>query len=232
MSATVDREEVRRLFDAIATRYDRLNDLMTMGRHRAWKREVVSRSGAVPGSRVLDLCTGTGDLALGLAAAVGPDGKVTAVDGSEEMLALARRRPGAARVSWLRADALALPFAPAAFDGVTVGFGLRNLWALDAGLAEIRRVLRPGGRAVSLDLSKPRAGLLARLARAYEAHVVPGMAILAGAPAAPYRYLAASNEAFPDRPGLMAHFERAGFAQVGGLDLGLGAVAIVWGTAG
>lgn len=221
---------VRSLFDAIAGRYDAVNDLMTGGMHRIWKRDVVRLLGVAPGDRVLDLCTGTGDLALRHARAVGLTGQVVAVDFSPEMLARARVRRGAQAIEWQEGDVLALPFEDASFDRVSVGFGLRNVADLPRALAEMLRVLKPGGTAASLDMAKSGLPVLKRVIHAYEFAIVPRLAQMAGAPEEPYRYLPQSNLAFPDRAGLACCFEQAGFARVRAHARGLGAVGIVIGT--
>ncbi|MBU6428640.1 MAG: ubiquinone/menaquinone biosynthesis methyltransferase [Cyanobacteria bacterium REEB65] len=221
---------VRSLFDGIADRYDRMNDLMTVGLHRSWKRDLLRQVGVRPGESVLDVCTGTGDLALLLKEAVGPGGSVKAIDFSAQMLEQAKGRPGARDVDWLAGDATALPFADASFDRVTVGFGLRNVASLGAALAEARRVLRPGGSAGSLDLSKSRVRGLAKVIHVYEFMFVPLLARLSGAPEAAYRYLPESNRAFPDRAGLVAQFESAGFSRIVAHNRAFGAIAIVTGT--
>jgi demethylmenaquinone methyltransferase/2-methoxy-6-polyprenyl-1,4-benzoquinol methylase len=216
------------MFDGIADRYDRINDLMTLSRHRAWKRDLVAVVGARPGDAALDLCTGTGDIAALLAEAVHPGGSVTGLDFSPEMLRIARmRHPG--RIDWQAGDALALSVGEAAYDVVTIGFGLRNIVNLDRALAEVFRVLRPGGRFASLDLSKPADPVVAAGVRFYSTVVAGTLARLAGAEPEPYRYLPRSNRTFPDSRSLAARLASAGFEAVEHSDRGLGAVALVWG---
>lgn len=221
--------QVRGMFDRIADRYDRINDLMTLGRHRAWKRQLVKLVGIGPGDRVLDLCTGTGDLAVLAARAADPGGHVTAVDFSPEMLERARRRhaPSPANIEWKRADALFLPFDDATFDAALVGFGLRNVSDLDRALRELHRVLRPGGRLGSLDLGKPRNPLLKAAADLYSFRTVPLLATAAGAPRDAYEYLPASNLAFPDQRELARRLESAGFTGVSVHDRAFGAIALL-----
>ena len=221
---------VKALFESIAGHYDKVNDLMTAGQHRTWKRELVRLLGIAPGDRCLDLCTGTGDLAFLVKAAAGESGNVTALDFSPEMLARARGRSGAEAIAWLEGDALALPFDAASFDHVSVGFGLRNVASLEGALAEMWRVLRAGGTAASLDMAKPSLPLLKPLIRTYEFAIVPRLAQLAGAPGQPYRYLPRSNVEFPDRAGLERLFRQAGFVEVRAHEKAFGAVAIVTGT--
>ncbi len=221
---------VKALFESIAGHYDKVNDLMTAGQHRLWKRDLVRLLGIGPGDRCLDMCTGTGDLALLVKAAAGPSGTVVALDFSPEMLARARNRPGADAITWLEGDALELPFDAASFDHVSVGFGLRNVAAIEGALAEMWRVLRPGGTAASLDMAKPSLPVLKPLIRAYEFAIVPRLAQLVGAPGQPYRYLPSSNLAFPDRKGLERLFTQAGYVDVRAHEKAFGAVAIVTGT--
>ena len=223
-------EGVARMFDGIARRYDRINDLMTMGRHRAWKRLLVGALDLREDSVVLDLCSGTGDIALLEAVAVGPRGRVTGLDFSEGMLAIARTRAPGGTVSWMQGDATALPFADASHDAASVGFGLRNVADLDTALREAFRVLRPGGRFASLDLGKPDNLLLRLGTRVHESWIAPMLAFLAGGSWSAYSYLPRSNRHFPDQRALAERFRAAGFAEVRVRDLGLGAVALVTGT--
>lgn len=223
---------VQGMFDRIAGAYDRVNDLMTGGRHHAWKRTMIELARVRPGAHALDLCTGTGDIARLLALAAGPTGQVTGLDFSEGMLEVARQRPHSGpAITWQQGDALALPFADLSFDAVTVGFGLRNLSDLDRGLAEIRRVLKPGGRFVSLDMGKPRAWVLKRGAEFYEYRIVPAMGGLVSGERDAYEYLPASNRSFPDQRELARRLEAVGFTAAQAHDRMLGAVALVSATA-
>jgi ubiquinone/menaquinone biosynthesis methyltransferase len=148
-------ERVERLFSRIAPRYDLINDLQSFGLHRLWKRKVIRLARFGPGQRALDLCCGTGDLALGLRRCAIDDVAVVGLDFSVPMLELARARSPAPGLHWIRGDAMRLPFPAETFDVVTMGYGLRNVAHLDDALAEIRRVLRPGGRLLVLDFGKP-----------------------------------------------------------------------------
>jgi demethylmenaquinone methyltransferase/2-methoxy-6-polyprenyl-1,4-benzoquinol methylase len=177
------------MFDRIAPVYDAMNRAMTLGLDQRWRRATVSAVVA-PGNRVLDACCGTGDLAL---AAVRAGGRVTGLDFSERMLDRARRKSTA--VEWVLGDVAALPFADASFDAATVGFGVRNLQDLEPGLAELRRVLRPGGRLGVLEITRPR-GLLAPFYRLWFDGLVPLLGkLLPGGSA--YTYLPASVRRFP-----------------------------------
>jgi len=155
----------RELFNGISSRYDVLNDALSLGQHRVWKRAAVQWARPPAGGAALDVCTGSGDMAFELARAVGPDGDVTALDFAPGLLARARGRdeaasPAAARrrapIAWVEGDAMALPFPAASFDAATMGYGLRNVASPACALAELRRVLRPGARAAVLDFNNPR----------------------------------------------------------------------------
>ncbi len=198
--------EVRSMFDRIAPVYDAMNRLMTAGLDRRWRRETAAAV-VRPGDRVLDACCGTGDLAL---AAADAGGTVTGADFSEEMLARARRKSDG--VEWVQADALALPWEDGSFDAATVGFGVRNLADLEAGLRELRRVLRPGGRLGVLEITQPQ-GALRPFFRLWFDRVVPlAGRILPGGAA--YTYLPASVRRFPGPDDLADALRRAGFGDV------------------
>ena len=217
---------VRRMFDRIAPRYDLLNRLMTAGLDRRWRALAADVAEVRPGGRVLDCCTGTGDLALELARRVGPQGEVTALDFSEEMLVRARdkARHAPAPIRIVAGDALALPFEDDAFEAATVAFGVRNLDDLDRGLAEMARVVRPGGRVVILEITTPR-----RLRRFYAMwfdHVVPQLGRLVARDRAAYTYLPASVRRFPGPPELAARMSTAGLRDIGWRRLAGGIVAL------
>jgi demethylmenaquinone methyltransferase/2-methoxy-6-polyprenyl-1,4-benzoquinol methylase len=194
------------MFDRIAPVYDAMNRVMTAGLDRRWRRitvEQVTRKG----DRVLDACCGTGDLAIA-ARTRGAD--VVGLDFSEAMLERARAK--SREIEWVRGDVLALPFDDASFDAVTVGFGVRNVDDLEAGLRELRRVLRPGGRVGILEITRPR-GALASFYRLWFDRVVPALGrVLPGGAA--YTYLPASVRRFPGPEELAALLEDAGFAAV------------------
>ena len=197
---------VRRMFDRIAPVYDAMNRVMTAGLDRRW-RSITVEEAVRRGDRVLDACCGTGDLALA-ARAQGAD--VVGLDFSERMLERARAK--SAGVEWVRGDVLALPFDDASFDAVTVGFGVRNVDDLEAGLRELRRVLRPGGRIGILEITQPR-GVLAPFYRLWFDRVVPLLGkVLPGGAA--YTYLPASVRRFPGPEALAGLLESAGFTGV------------------
>ena len=179
-----DSEAVEQLFNDVAPRYDRLNDLLSLGLHRQWKRQLLAWLRPAAGERWLDLCCGTGDLALALARAVRPGGEVVGLDAAAAPLALAQER--AARepwlqLSWLHGDALKTDLPSASFDGVVMAYGLRNLADAEAGLAEMRRLLKPGGRAGVLDFNRlPTTTWSAAFQRMYLRRVVVPAASMAG----------------------------------------------------
>jgi demethylmenaquinone methyltransferase/2-methoxy-6-polyprenyl-1,4-benzoquinol methylase len=217
-SGTLAPEQVRSMFDRIAPVYDGMNRAMTLGLDRKWRR-LTAEAVVRPGDRVLDACCGTGDLALAAARA---GGRVTGVDFSGEMLARAERK--APEFDWVQADAAALPFPDGSFETVTVGFGIRNLADLEAGLRELARVLVPGGRLGCLEITRPR-GVLRPFFRLWFDGLVPlaGKVLPGGAA---YSYLPASVRRFPGPEDLAAAMQRAGFADVGWRLLGGGIVAL------
>ena len=193
------------MFDRIAPVYDAMNRLMTAGLDRRWRR--LTAELVRPGDRVLDACCGTGDLAIACARA---GGRVTGLDFSERMLERARRK--APRLEWVAGDLLALPFADASFDAATVGFGVRNVEDLERALAELRRVLRVGGRVGILEITRPR-GVLAPFYRVWFDGVVPLLGkLLPGGSA--YTYLPASVRRFPEPDQLAGLIASAGFEDV------------------
>jgi len=218
---------VRGVFDSVAGKYDLMNDLLSAGMHRLWKRFAVNATGVRAGMRVLDIAGGTGDLARLFADRVGASGEVVLTDINHAMLAAGRDRliNAGRRVPAVQCDAERLPFASARFDCVSIAFGLRNVTHKEAALAEMRRVLRPGGVAAVLEFSK----VWAPLAPAYDWYsfnVMPRVGQLVAGDAASYRYLAESIRMHPDQATLAAMMERAGFEQVQVHNLAAGAVAL------
>jgi len=221
---------VRAVFDSVASRYDLMNDLMSLGIHRLWKRQTVALAGVRRGQRVLDLASGTGDLAERFAGIVGAEGLVIMSDINAAMLAQGRDRLlDLGRVGNLRyalADAERLPFAPETFDCVTIGFGLRNVTRKEWALEEMFRVLRPGGRALILEFSHPNSRALSRVYDLYSFSVLPGLGRLIAADAESYRYLAESIRMHPDQETLKGMMEAAGFERCSYFNLSGGIVAI------
>jgi demethylmenaquinone methyltransferase/2-methoxy-6-polyprenyl-1,4-benzoquinol methylase len=210
-SGTLEPGQVRAMFDRIAGLYDLMNTVMTAGLHHRWRARAVELAEVGPGSHVLDVATGTGDLAVALLAAVTPGGEVIGCDFSEQMLVRARAKAPQVRFDW--ADALALPYADDAFDAATVGFGARNFSDLDRGVAELVRVVRPGGRVVILEITQPTREPLASFYRAWFDRVVPALGRLAG-DAAAYSYLPSSVRRFPAPADLAALMERSGLLRI------------------
>lgn len=216
------------MFDRIAGRYDLLNSLMTAGLHHAWRAKAADRAELEPGQSALDVCCGTGDLSMELAKRVAPDGRVVGCDFSEPMLDLAREKAVAGGIASIRfewADALDLPYDEGRFDAVTVGFGVRNLSDLDRGLAEMRRVLRPGGRLVILEITQPQRPPLSTFYSLWFDRVVPILGRVAGDPEA-YSYLPESVRGFPNPRGLAAKLDGAGLERIRWTVLAGGIIAI------
>ncbi len=218
---------VRGVFDSVATRYDLMNDLMSLGMHRAWKRFTIAASGVRPGARVLDVAGGTADLARLFAARVGPTGSVVLTDINGSMLAAGRDRMlnEGRLMPAVQCNAEALPFHAASFDCVSIAFGLRNVTRKEMALAEMRRVLRPGGVALVLEFSRVWAPLKPAYDW-YSFNVLPRLGQVVANDAASYRYLAESIRVHPDQQELGAMMESAGFERVEWFNLSAGVVAL------
>jgi demethylmenaquinone methyltransferase / 2-methoxy-6-polyprenyl-1,4-benzoquinol methylase len=228
---TLAEPQVRAMFDRIAGVYDAMNSVMTAGLHHRWRERAADLARPGPGERALDVATGTGDLALALARRVEPGGEVVACDFSERMLAIGRQKASAAgaRVEFETANALLLPYANDAFDAATVGFGARNFADLERGIAEMARVVRPGGRVVVLEITVPRRPPLSWFFRLWFDRLVPLLGRLAGDRSA-YSYLPSSVRRFPDPPELAAMLSGAGLEDVRWVVTGGGAIALHSGT--
>lgn len=228
--------KVHELFAAIAPRYDLINDVQSFGLHRHWKRRVVELAGVRPGDRVLDVCCGTGDLALALARR---GAEVTGLDFNEPMLTIARKRnqPSHGAIltdelqnpQFLLGDALHLPFADASFNIVTVGYGLRNLADWKAGLNEMVRVARPGARLLVLDFGKPANVLWRSVYFGYLRLFVPLLGLLLCRNAGAYGYILASLKHYPAQQGVAAQMHTLGLANVRIVNLIGGAMSINYG---
>ena len=205
---------VRGVFDSVASRYDLMNDLMSAGAHRLWKRFALQVANLRAGQQVLDVAGGTGDLAAGLAAQVGPSGRVVLSDINAAMLACGRDRMldrGLLdNIEYVQANAEHLPFSDGRFDCVTIAFGLRNVTDKPAALAAMRRVLKPGGQLVILEFSHPTAPLLKPLYDAYSFRVLPLLGKIVAGDEASYRYLAESIRMHPDQETLLSMMRAAG----------------------
>lgn len=222
-------ERVRGVFDSVAGRYDLMNDLMSGGLHRLWKRYTAWRAEPCAGQRILDAAGGTGDLAWLLAPEVGPRGRVVVQDLNTEMLRTGRRRLADAglvgNLDWLGADSEALPLPANTFDTATMAFGLRNVTRKGRALLELHRVLKPGGRLLILEFSRPAAPLRP-LYDAYSFGLIPALGQLVTGDRESYRYLVESIRQHPDQETLREMLEDTGFADAAYTDLTGGIVAL------
>ncbi len=232
---TLPEPQVRAMFDRIARVYDLMNSVMTAGLHHQWRRRAADLANVGPGDRVLDVATGTGDLAVELAGRVGPSGQVIGSDFSEEMLATARRKvsghpsPAVAGIRFEWGNALELHYRDGEFAAATVGFGARNFSDLEHGLREMARVVRPGGRVVILEITTPQRPPLSTFFGLWFDHVVPLIGKLAGDSQA-YDYLPSSVKRFPGPPELAATMQRAGLTDLRWTLTAGGIIAIHVGT--
>ena len=221
---------VRAVFESVAGNYDLMNDLMSAGAHRVWKRFTLSQSGLRPGQRALDVAGGTGDLAAGMAAQVGATGLVIHTDINAAMLAEGRDamtdRGVVGNVRYSIANAECLPFQDSSFDCVTIGFGLRNVTDKAAALRSMMRVLKPGGQLLILEFSHPTAPGLKPLYDAYSFSVLPWLGKVVAKDEASYRYLAESIRRFPDQPTLLSMMQQAGLENCSYHNLSGGIVAL------
>ena len=220
---------VRGVFDSVATRYDLMNDLMSAGLHRLWKRYTIDQAAARPGDVILDLAGGTGDLARAFARKVGEDGRVVLADINAAMLVQGRSRlvdaGVAGNVSIAQVNAEALPFADHSFDCITIAFGLRNVTDKDAALASMYRVLKPGGKAMILEFSEPNKAIKPAY-DLYSFKVLPTLGKLVAQDSDSYQYLAESIRVHPDQETLKSMMEEAGFERCRYHNLAAGIVAL------
>ncbi|HTU31297.1 MAG TPA: bifunctional demethylmenaquinone methyltransferase/2-methoxy-6-polyprenyl-1,4-benzoquinol methylase UbiE [Solirubrobacteraceae bacterium] len=231
--------QVRAMFDRIARVYDRMNGVMTAGLHHTWRRRAADLAELEPGGRVLDIATGTGDLAFELGHRVAPDGLVVGADFSENMLEIARGKrealrlltsaPAGVELRFEQANALALPYADDEFDAATVGFGARNFSDLPRGLSEMTRVVRPGGKVVVLEITTPTEGLTALALHVWFDQIVPLVGRVAG-DADAYNYLPSSVRRFPPPRELAATMAAAGLRDVRYILTAGGIIALHVGT--
>lgn len=222
VSSEERRRLIRRTFEQVASRYDLMNDLMSMGIHRLWKSAFVALAAARPGEVAVDLAGGTGDIALALA---GGGARVLVVDPSPDMMLAGRNRSGAAQVRWIAAEAERLPFADASIDLLTISFGIRNATRVEHALSEIARVLKPGGRFCCLEFSTPRAwlrpfyGLWSRTA-------IPVLGAIVSGRRDAYRYLVESIRRFPDQAEFATMIASSGLVEVRWRDYSFGIAAV------
>jgi demethylmenaquinone methyltransferase/2-methoxy-6-polyprenyl-1,4-benzoquinol methylase len=229
-TGNLEEDQVRAMFDRIAGVYDRMNAVMTAGLDRRWRSRAADLAAVGPGDRVLDVATGTGDLALELARRVAPSGEVVGSDFAEAMLERAREKAaGRPHVHFEWGDALALDHPDDAFDAATVAFGARNFADLHGGLAQMARVVRPGGRVVVLEITTPQTPPLSWFYGLWFDRIVPGLGRLAGDEAA-YSYLPNSVKRFPGPEGLAAAMAEIGLRDIRWLLTAGGIIAIHHGT--
>jgi demethylmenaquinone methyltransferase/2-methoxy-6-polyprenyl-1,4-benzoquinol methylase len=223
-------QRVRGVFDSVAKNYDVMNDLMSAGAHRLWKRFVLSCTNLRAGQRALDVAGGTGDLSLGMLKQVGPSGLVVLTDINAQMLVRGRDRlinaGFAANCSVVQANAECLPFKPAQFDCVTIGFGLRNVTDKPAALRSMRSMLKPGGQLIVLEFSQLAVPALRPLYDAYSFRILPKLGELVAGDADSYRYLAESIRKHPDQETLLAMLRDAGLENCSYQNLAAGVVAV------
>ncbi|MFZ0090774.1 MAG: bifunctional demethylmenaquinone methyltransferase/2-methoxy-6-polyprenyl-1,4-benzoquinol methylase UbiE [Solirubrobacteraceae bacterium] len=217
-AGTLSEPQIRAMFDRIAGGYDRMNAVMTAGLHRQWRRRAADLAGLRRGDSALDVATGTGDLALELTHRVAPGGTVIGIDFSERMLELARAKLGAGvaddvTLRFEPGNALALPYGDDAFDAATVGFGARNFSDLEGGVAEMTRVVRPGGRVVVLEITTPTRPPLSTFLELWFDRLVPALGRLVG-DADAYSYLPSSVRRFPAPPELASVMWGAGLRSI------------------
>ncbi|HMB61156.1 MAG TPA: bifunctional demethylmenaquinone methyltransferase/2-methoxy-6-polyprenyl-1,4-benzoquinol methylase UbiE [Xanthomonadales bacterium] len=221
---------VREVFSSVAGKYDVMNDMMSLGIHRLWKRDFAASSGIRLGQQVLDLAGGTGDISALLSKRVGARGRVVLTDINEDMLEVGRQRMEdrgiCGNIDYALVNAEQLPFTDRQFDAVTIAFGLRNVTDKDAALRETFRVLRPGGRVLILEFSRVRSETLQKAYDRYSFDVLPLLGRLVANDAESYRYLAESIRQHPPQEELAAMMQKAGFDQVRFRDLSGGIVAI------
>jgi demethylmenaquinone methyltransferase / 2-methoxy-6-polyprenyl-1,4-benzoquinol methylase len=226
-SGTLTEPQVRAMFDRIAGFYDVMNTVMTAGLHHRWRARAADLAALGAGDSALDVACGTGDLAIELSQRVGADGEVIGSDFAQEMLERARAKAPA--LQWDLGNALDLPYASNRFDAATVGFGARNFSDLDRGLAEMARVVKPGGRVVVLEITTPRKPPLSTFYSLWFDRIVPLIGRLTGEDEA-YTYLPSSVKRFPGPEGLAAAMERAGLHEIRWILTAGGIIALHVGT--
>ena len=231
MSHLTGRERatyVQKMFTRIAGRYDVMNRLMTFGQDLSWRKEVIRRAAIQPGNRVLDLGSGTGDIALEIHAHQ-PDAWPLAADFTVEMLRVGQKRPNGDALDWCATDALNLPYANESFDAVVSGFLMRNVSDLPRALAEQRRILKPGGRIVILDTTRPPENLLAPFIRIHLNTVIPTLGKLITGESEAYTYLPDTTKGFLRAEELAMRMSDATFSGIGFKRVMFGTIAIHWG---
>ncbi|MDP4158416.1 MAG: demethylmenaquinone methyltransferase [Bacillota bacterium] len=225
---------VKETFNSIAGHYDLMNSLMSIGMDKRWRRIAVRHVGAKSGMNILDVCCGTGQLSMELGTAVGSEGNVTGLDFSQNMLDVAEHSlehfPYRDRIRFIQGNAMEIPFPDHSFDGVTVGWGLRNLPDLRQGIREMARVVKPGGKVVSLDMAKPTFPGFKQAYWLYFERLVPLMGKIWAKKSSAYQYLHDSAREFPSQQELVRIFNECGLIKTNYVNLAGGVVAVVIGT--
>lgn len=222
-------DHIQKIFTAVAGKYDFANAILSFGLHKFWKKKLVGMSGAENGGKILDAACGTGDLALMFAEKYSAE--IFALDLNEKMLEIARKKAADSalknKIKFIRGDLLSLPFENDFFDVVSVGFGLRNVGDLNKALSEIRRVLKPGGKFLCLEFSRPRLKIFAKIYDFYSFYVLPRLgALITGEKVGAYEYLVSSIREFPGQEEFKKIIAAAGFKNAGYENLTFGIVAI------
>jgi demethylmenaquinone methyltransferase/2-methoxy-6-polyprenyl-1,4-benzoquinol methylase len=228
-----DPAQISRLFDAIAGKYDLLNNVISLGLHHYWRKYAVNKAGILPGQSVLDVCCGTGRITGDLAKKTGPSGQVVGVDSAVNMLKIAAQRllrDSSAPIRLVRADAANIPFPDNTFHCAMIGYGLRNIDQPRRALAEMRRVVQPGGRVIALELSQPVAPVIKTLHRFYLTRFVPELGKYLACNREAYQYLSQSVAAFLSPRTMAGLFEETGLCEVNFVALSWGIVNVHVGT--
>lgn len=218
-------DKIKQMFDNIAKNYDKLNNIISLNRQLSVKKKAINNIALKPNSKVLDICTGTGDIAVYLGKNVIKEGKIIGVDFSENMLSIAKNKAeGLGNVEFVIGDALNLPFEDAEFDACFISFGLRNLTDLKKGLSEMKRVTKKGGLVVNIDTGKPK-GIIRFFFNLYFFHIVPIIGKMFNGSATPYQYLPDSTKNFPSQDELVRIFEEIGLKNVRKFDFLFGTIS-------
>lgn len=209
------KEQVHTVFQNISKKYDRLNNIISFEQHKIWRKHVMKDMNVLPGNKALDVCCGTADWTIALSRAVGPNGEVTGLDFSENMLEVGKEKTKSMpNIHLVHGDAMNLPFEDKTFDYVTIGFGLRNVPDYLATLKELNRVLKPGGMIVCLETSQPTLPVFKQVYKLYFKFVMPIFGKLFAKSREEYEWLQQSTFNFPDKTKLKRLFEQAGFSHV------------------
>lgn len=217
--------DIQNMFDNIAASYDKLNNIISFGRHLDVKKRAINNVALKPDVKILDLCTGTGDIAIYIAKNIVKDGQVIGVDFSQEMLKIARKKgQGVENLTFIKVDALDLPFKDEEFDACFISFGLRNLTNLKKGLQEMKRVTKKGGFVINIDTGKPK-GIMGFVYNLFFFHIIPLLGLVFSGKLTPYKYLPESTKKFPNPDELVKIFEEIGLKDIKRHDFLFGAIS-------